>query len=180
MRTVRTFIRKHRRKLTGVIVVAVIICLHMPIPVKQAAEIVAVVVDKPVNFDTLVGSSVTLLCRRADFTVTDPPDYGYYIVGILKDDVFLQWEISSGAPCLYVYPKWFVGLSVQNFPGGLNRFIFRGILENATAHDGKDGDYRIRLTSWDIVAPIHRGDFDPPGQKRADYEYLFLRDFWLP
>ncbi len=176
---------KKKRRVILFVLLLLLICT--PIPIKTA-------VDAPVRngdtaeiqtMDSFVGTQVRVLCERSETEVTDPDDYEFIIIAIEQDGSFKEiprrengaFMMSTG---LYVYPVSFVGRAVKDYNwGSRNAFIFCGELERATAADGKSylNNYRIRLSAWEIVYPIHHFELYLLPRNKFFNSHLFILDF---
>lgn len=174
----RRFLRQNR---AFFITILVLILLVAPIPCKRAVDLETVPWEGPVDLDALVGREVTLLCCHTGIATTDPDD-DYFVLGLEADGVMQVWDTpweSKDAPLiiLTVTPSWFVGYGIRAcYEAGTNRFRFRGVLD-----EGSGRIYHLRLSSWDVAAPVCR-PHPPRYIPRPSYceRWLFPIDFWYP
>jgi hypothetical protein len=169
-------------------IVLMVLLISLPLKVKEAIDILMCNEETIIDMTSLVGQPVSLLCERASWEVTEPPDYEFIIVAIENgkgefEPVKIDPTYGAvGVDGIYIFPEHFVGGAVKRDPYGKNRFVFRGILNSffSAGKDGYNGSFQLQIDSWDIVYPVQHWEWHLGPDNEFYKRNLFVFDYLIP
>jgi len=166
------------KRVIMILLIALILLLTLPIKVKHAIPEPEVNESISINIEDYIGSRVILLCKHAEWQVTEPPKFEFVTAAISVGGQFYK---TTGITGLYVYPKCFIGGAVKYDFHHKNMFVLRGLLTKAPFRkNGTLNDYELRLDSWDIIYPIEHWVFSISTNSEFYKSNIFVFDYLFP